>query len=213
MDALLLLVVVLAIVAWMMPLFMISKADHVSQQEKLLWMLLVVFVSWFAWIFFLLLAPVMKGYPLQEPPQKAVPISSPNIEKAVLTALALGMMFAIVSGALIGYVAALAVPESVALPLFQFHLQFGSNFLQFLVVGMPLAIAFWPFAFLLSRVYSGKSAAPYLCLIAPFSAVWLDRFFSAQWQSGWEVMVYWLGIPALIGLMVWVFGYRANLTD
>ncbi len=44
--------------AWLLPIFIIVSSDETTGSEKLAWVLAVVFVSWFAWIFYLLLAPI-----------------------------------------------------------------------------------------------------------------------------------------------------------
>jgi len=44
--------------AWLLPIFIIVSSDETTGSEKLAWVLAVVFVSWFAWIFYMLLAPI-----------------------------------------------------------------------------------------------------------------------------------------------------------
>lgn len=53
----------LAIIAlfWLVPIIHIASSSKVSGTEKLGWILAVVFVSWFAWIFFLIFAPIKKN--------------------------------------------------------------------------------------------------------------------------------------------------------
>lgn len=48
----------LALLAWMAPILLILRSDRTSGAEKLLWLLAVLFVSWFVWIFYALLAPL-----------------------------------------------------------------------------------------------------------------------------------------------------------
>ena len=48
------------LVVWLIPLVLIAVSDRTSGKEKLAWLLAVVFVTWFAWVFYLLLAP-LKG--------------------------------------------------------------------------------------------------------------------------------------------------------
>ncbi|WP_192825132.1 hypothetical protein [Rufibacter sp. LB8] len=50
---------------WLLPFLVIGFSSKTSGLEKLGWLLAVVFISWFAWIFFLLFAPLNKnsGYP------------------------------------------------------------------------------------------------------------------------------------------------------
>ncbi len=52
----------LAIIAflWLLPILIIASARKTTGNEKLAWILGVIFISWFAWIFYLLLAPITK---------------------------------------------------------------------------------------------------------------------------------------------------------
>jgi hypothetical protein len=50
--------VVLLLVVWLIPNILILTSNKTSGAEKLFWLLAVVFVSWFAWILFMLLAPL-----------------------------------------------------------------------------------------------------------------------------------------------------------
>jgi hypothetical protein len=43
---------------WLLPIILILGSKKTNGAEKLLWILAVVFVSWFAWILYLLLAPL-----------------------------------------------------------------------------------------------------------------------------------------------------------
>ncbi|MET0069301.1 MAG: hypothetical protein ABW096_04630 [Candidatus Thiodiazotropha sp.] len=43
---------------WFLPILLILRSGKTSGAEKLFWILAVVFVSWFAWILYLLLAPL-----------------------------------------------------------------------------------------------------------------------------------------------------------
>tara|TARA_R110000868_G_scaffold104089_2_gene286324 strand:+ start:3598 stop:3789 length:192 start_codon:yes stop_codon:yes gene_type:complete len=45
---------------WLIPLISISLSSKTRGSEKLAWVLAVLFISWFAWIFYLLLAPIKK---------------------------------------------------------------------------------------------------------------------------------------------------------
>ena len=45
---------------WMIPLFSILFSRRTTGGEKLAWILAVLFISWFAWVFYLLLAPIKK---------------------------------------------------------------------------------------------------------------------------------------------------------
>lgn len=48
-------------VIWLIPLLLIVFSSKTSGGEKIAWVLLVIFVSWFAWIFYLLLAPLKQA--------------------------------------------------------------------------------------------------------------------------------------------------------
>lgn len=45
-------------ILYLIPILWILFSSKVRGGEKLAWLLAVIFVSWFAWIFFLLLAPL-----------------------------------------------------------------------------------------------------------------------------------------------------------
>ncbi|WP_394801059.1 PLDc N-terminal domain-containing protein [Niabella ginsengisoli] len=45
---------------WILPILSIACSRRTTGSEKLAWILAVIFVSWFAWIFYLLLAPIKK---------------------------------------------------------------------------------------------------------------------------------------------------------
>ena len=47
-------------VIWLLPIVLIAVSDRTDGKEKLAWILAVIFISWFAWIFYLLLAPLNK---------------------------------------------------------------------------------------------------------------------------------------------------------
>ena len=46
------------LILWLLPIFFIVKSNKTSGAEKLFWLLAVLFVSWFAWILYMLLAPI-----------------------------------------------------------------------------------------------------------------------------------------------------------
>jgi hypothetical protein len=54
--------VLLAIIGffWLLPIIVIASSRKTTGGEKLAWILAVVFISWFAWVFYLLLAPIKK---------------------------------------------------------------------------------------------------------------------------------------------------------
>lgn len=43
---------------WVLPILIIISSNKTSGGEKFAWVLAVIFVSWFAWIFYMLLAPI-----------------------------------------------------------------------------------------------------------------------------------------------------------
>lgn len=43
---------------WLTPFILVAKSDNVEGNEKLAWLLAMFFISWFAWIIYLLLAPI-----------------------------------------------------------------------------------------------------------------------------------------------------------
>ena len=46
------------VVLWLLPIVLIAASDKVGGAEKILWILAIVFLSWFAWIFYFFFAPV-----------------------------------------------------------------------------------------------------------------------------------------------------------
>lgn len=48
---------------WLLPILLIAGSDRTSGGEKVAWILAVIFVSWFAWVFYLLLAPIKQPAP------------------------------------------------------------------------------------------------------------------------------------------------------
>lgn len=51
-------ILIMFFLIWVCPLILIISSSKTRGGEKFAWLLLVVFVSWFAWIFYLLLAPI-----------------------------------------------------------------------------------------------------------------------------------------------------------
>jgi hypothetical protein len=49
---------VLAALFWLLPILLILRSQETNGAEKLFWVLAVLFVSWFAWIVYVLLAPI-----------------------------------------------------------------------------------------------------------------------------------------------------------
>ncbi len=48
----------LTALVWFLPILLILRSGKTNGAEKLFWVLAVVFVSWFAWIAYALLAPI-----------------------------------------------------------------------------------------------------------------------------------------------------------
>jgi hypothetical protein len=45
---------------WVTPIILVAQSNKVEGNEKIAWVLAIIFISWLAWIFYLLLAP-LKG--------------------------------------------------------------------------------------------------------------------------------------------------------
>ena len=45
---------------WLLPIVMIITSTKTTGREKIAWVLAMIFISWFAWIFYMLLAPIKK---------------------------------------------------------------------------------------------------------------------------------------------------------
>jgi hypothetical protein len=48
-------------VIWITPIILVAKSNRTRGGEKAAWILLIIFVSWLAWIFYLLLAPLKQN--------------------------------------------------------------------------------------------------------------------------------------------------------
>ena len=46
------------VLLWLLPIVLIAASDKVGAAEKTLWILAIIFLSWFAWIFYFFFAPV-----------------------------------------------------------------------------------------------------------------------------------------------------------
>jgi hypothetical protein len=46
------------VLIWLLPILIIAASDKVSTAEKILWILAIVLLSWFAWILYFFFAPV-----------------------------------------------------------------------------------------------------------------------------------------------------------
>jgi hypothetical protein len=53
-----LLVVCGGFLLWLLPILIIASSDKTTGGEKLLWILAIIFLSWFAWILYFFLAPI-----------------------------------------------------------------------------------------------------------------------------------------------------------
>lgn len=54
--------IILSVIAliWLLPLLLIISSRKTTGGEKIAWLLAMFFISWFAWIFYVLLAPIKK---------------------------------------------------------------------------------------------------------------------------------------------------------
>ncbi len=43
---------------WLLPVLLVASSNKTTGGEKAAWILAIIFISWFAWIFYLLLAPL-----------------------------------------------------------------------------------------------------------------------------------------------------------
>jgi len=57
-----LLFILVIVLVWFLPLIIIITDNKTSGNEKLAWVLAVIFISWFAWVFYLLLAPIKQRH-------------------------------------------------------------------------------------------------------------------------------------------------------
>jgi len=48
----------LTLFIWILPIVLIMRSKKTNGAEKMFWILAVIFVSWFAWIFYVLFAPL-----------------------------------------------------------------------------------------------------------------------------------------------------------
>ncbi len=46
--------------AWLIPIVLIIQSPRTHGAEKLAWILAMIFISWLAWVFYLLIAPINK---------------------------------------------------------------------------------------------------------------------------------------------------------
>jgi hypothetical protein len=50
--------ILLFAIVWWLPVILILRSNKTSGVEKLVWVLLIFFLSWFSWVLYLLVAPV-----------------------------------------------------------------------------------------------------------------------------------------------------------
>jgi hypothetical protein len=50
-------VIFFLVLFWALPIVMITRSQRTSGGTKLLWILAVIFISWFAWLAYILLVP------------------------------------------------------------------------------------------------------------------------------------------------------------
>ena len=43
---------------WLLPILIIADSDKTTGGEKVCWILAIIFLSWFAWVFYFFIAPV-----------------------------------------------------------------------------------------------------------------------------------------------------------
>ncbi len=48
------------LIIYLLPFIFILSSNKTKGKEKISWVLEVIFISWFAWIFYMLLAPINK---------------------------------------------------------------------------------------------------------------------------------------------------------
>jgi len=51
-------IMMLCFAIWILPILLIAVSDKTSGKEKFAWILATIFITWFAWVFYLLLAPI-----------------------------------------------------------------------------------------------------------------------------------------------------------
>lgn len=47
-----------AFLVWFLPIFIIASSDKTTGGEKVCWILAILFLSWFAWVFYFFIAPI-----------------------------------------------------------------------------------------------------------------------------------------------------------
>ncbi|MCI2283521.1 hypothetical protein L3081_09120 [Colwellia sp. MSW7] len=46
------------LIIWLIPIIIIAKSSRATGGEKVAWLLATIFISWFSFVFYLLLAPI-----------------------------------------------------------------------------------------------------------------------------------------------------------
>jgi len=49
---------VLIVFIWIFPFLLVFQSNKISGKEKVMWLLSLIFISWFAWVLYLLFAPI-----------------------------------------------------------------------------------------------------------------------------------------------------------
>lgn len=47
-----------AFLVWFLPILIIASSDKTTGGEKCCWILAIIFLSWFAWVFYFFIAPI-----------------------------------------------------------------------------------------------------------------------------------------------------------
>ena len=55
-----LIVMIFCALIWLLPILLIAGSDRTEGKEKFAWILAVIFITWFAWVFYMLLAPLKR---------------------------------------------------------------------------------------------------------------------------------------------------------
>lgn len=49
---------IIVLILWVLPIVLILKTNRTQGAEKIAWLIAIVTISWLAWVFYLLLAPI-----------------------------------------------------------------------------------------------------------------------------------------------------------
>lgn len=50
--------ILVVFIVWLTPFILVLKSNKTTDREKLAWILTILFVSWFAWVIYMLIAPI-----------------------------------------------------------------------------------------------------------------------------------------------------------